>query len=625
MECILSIIKTISAILLGVGLTLTTPLIAEDTADVLLSRAEEAYQKDKLNRAGKLLLRLIRQNPDNKQAFLLMAEVYYAKGEFDKAKKSFEKAAPETIEPRFAFAWGAAFYHAGEWKEAIKGFIRAVEIEGLEDYSHYYLGVSYFQLRNYFRAQQYLSQARSSRLPESLRRNKQQLLLQIRMQKEQDLRSVISGDQTAGGSTSNSKGISRGTPIPTDQNAGVYRFRSPKEAEQQVKENLIQFAYTPGLMLHQASSLYENFSFVRNRVDLTGHRESLAIALTSLVENPDYGQNQTIGLQVFGGNAGYEAKITDERIVRLNETTGGFIQKEVSSINEGHGFFGIEPFFRIPLSPSLTFDAKILHYELLPEYRSKSRWGISQVVAKMHINQGIFTGFGSASFANQFDQIASYEFQDSLFSFGLGVDLQELQIDLSVNYLQTTGSQVIEANPYRYIIADPRMRMPDGYQGFFLIRSHLQLQMPMGNLALNLQRKDRSTFSDQRHSRLYGTDPLELAALSISQVALRYMVPLFTGVSLMAEGFYHLYGDYYFASSIDELSNGQQVLQTGVTQTGYQLGISVTPIDWLRIHANFENHLNQYDQEEGLDQSFKAQNPNFGSTTHFLLEMSKDF
>jgi len=613
--------------LLGLCITLSAYSQSTDKSQSILARAEKALQEDRLNRAGKLLLQLIRQEPDNKPAYLLMAEVYYAKGDLNKAKRSFEMAAPETIEPRYGFAWGAAFYEAGEWRQAIKGFSQSIMIEGLEDYSHYYMGASYYQLRGYFRAQQHLNQARSSRLPESLRRNKQQLLQMIRMKKEQDLRSVIAPDNVDGGSQNVSQGISRGVPIPSDQNAGAYRFRSPKQESYETDQNrpLFQIAYTPAFMFHQANTLNENFNFVRNSLDITAHRESLAVAATRLVEDQRFQEDQTIGLQIFGGNANYDAKISDERIVTLDETTGGFIQKDITRIKEKQGFFGVEPFIRIPLNSNLSLDAKLLHHEILPKYDSKGRWGLSLIHTKLQYQQGQLSGFAMISFTNQFDKNQSYEFQDQFISMGIGIELQDIQIQLSSSLLQTSGGNFLEVNPYRYVIADPRMRVSDGYMGFWLFRAYAYLQLPLGGLALNIQNKERFTYQSDRRQRQYPIDSIELASLNISQVALRYALPVLTGVSVTGEGFYHLYGDYWFAGDFDELSNSQQTYQTGVTQTGYQLGVSVTPIEWFRFHAHFATHLNRYDQEDELDQGFKAKNPSFGSSTQFLLELTKDF
>lgn len=619
--------KVIFSLLLGLGTTLSARPQIDENPQSILSRAEKALQEEQVNKAGKLLLRLIRQEPDNKSAYLLMAEVYYAKGDLKKARRSFELADPETIEPRFAFAWGAAFYEAREWRQAIKGFRQSIKIEGLEDLSHYYMGASYFQLRGYFRAQQHLNQARSSRLPESLRRNKQQLLQIIRLKKEQDLRSVIAPDSSAGGIQNVSQIISRGVPIPSDQNAGAYRFRSPQQESNATSEEkpLLQISYTPAVMFHQANTLNENFNFVRNSVDITAHRESLAVTATRLVEDQRFQEDQTIGLQLFGGNADYEAKISDERIVTLNETTGGFSQKDITRIKEKQGFFGIEPFVRIPLNLNLSLDAKILHHEVLPKYDSKKSWGLSLAHVKFQYQQGQLSGFAMATFTNQFDQNQDYEFQDNFVSFGFGLDLQDIQIQISSSLLQTTGGNFYEMNPYRYVIADPRMRVPDGYSGFRLIRAYAYLHMPVGGLGLNIQNKDRFTYRGSRLQRQHPTDSIELASLNISQLALRYVLPALTGVSVIAEGFYHLYGDYFFASDFDELSSSQQTYQTGVTQTGYQLGVSVTPIEWFHFHAHFETHLNRYDQEGELDQNFKTQNPSFGSSTHFLLELAKDF
>lgn len=614
--------------LLGILLHSILPAYANEKIGKLMAEAQSAYQEGRFNRAGLILLRITRENPNHRGAYLLLGQVYYAKEELDKAKVSFELARPKQIETRFAFAWGAAFYDAGEWRQAIRGFKQSVDVPGLEDFSHYYLGASYFQLRAYFRAQQHLNQARSARLPGRLRRNKQRLLQQIRLQKERDLRAVIGSSSTRQRPSQNiSQGVIRGVPIPANQMAGAYRFRSPEEEQSKGSrsQTLVQTTWTPAMNFQQSSLLNENFRLVRNRVELTAHRESVAASVTKLIEDNRYQENQTIGLQIFGGNAHYDARISDERIITLEDTTGGFIEKTTSSLRENLAFYGVEPFFQLPVSRYSHLRFSVLHYETLPSYDRKQGWGVSLGKVSYRVEQSSSSIFALASYSNQFDRQENFSFQDARYTLGLNYDFGELQVELAADFLLTAGNHFPTENPFRFVIADHRVRIPDGYRGYRAFRGQAMMHFPIGGFGLSFERKDRYLYGGSRPSRQRQTDQIELAALGIGQVALRYVTSFFTGVSLALEAYYQLYDGYLFESAVDEITATQQRFQTGVTQTGYQAAVNISPLEWLQFQARFATHTNQFDGESSLGEVFRSQNPNFGAVTSLFIELKKDF
>jgi tetratricopeptide (TPR) repeat protein len=615
-------------------MVLAVPVAGAEDADDLYARAESAYQDGELNEAGKILLRLTRQNPEYKQAYVLLGEVYYAKGKLRKAKKSFELAEVKTVEPRFAFAWGASFYNAEEWRVAIQGFKVAAQDQKLKDFAYYYLAVCFYELSFLYKAKKYLNKARPSRLPSRLREGRRKLSKLIEFRKEQAIRSVLNYEESRGPADSLPKRTNPGEVARRSKNDSTYGFKPPSEEQMPetspppggpIPISPVKVDLTPAVIIQQTTSIRDNFGLVENELDFFGHRESFAVDVYRLDKGLPSEDDRSFGVQFYAGAAEYDASQQTRRLFTLQNTSGNFVENSSTSFDEQSGLIAVSPYFKLPINRNYTVSGELFHHEVLPEYDIKQRWGGSHLNLQLAFNGASFGYQAKVQYGGQFDFNDGRRLNDAQLHLGIDWDLYDFTFQILGRFLSSDGDTSVSNNPYRYALTDRRLRIPDGYQGYLYTGFQGRWSLTDGDLSLKLSRRERFLKDSRVVVRRYPTDSIETAAAYIHKVSLGGNYRVFTGVSVGLEGKFQAYGNYAYEAEIDGLSPEESLFLLGVTQLGYQLNLAVQPLEWLNFQAYYGSFVNQYDLEQRLVDQFKSNNPKTAINTNFYLEVAKSF
>ena len=117
-----------------------------------LDNAQILFSGGEFRRAGKVLIRLVKDYPERREHYKLLGRVFFRQGNFKKARDAFDRMDPKQLTSEAAYAWGASYYSVGRWSKAAYGFRKVKRRDRYRNLSAYYLGVCYFRVNRIFAA-----------------------------------------------------------------------------------------------------------------------------------------------------------------------------------------------------------------------------------------------------------------------------------------------------------------------------------------------------------------------------------------------------------------------------------------------------------------------------------------
>ena len=123
----------------------------------LLSIGKSYFEKEEYKEAIKVLLELVKLNPDNAEAWYYLGASYYNDGQLEEAKetkKSILKIIELNPNDKNYYWLGRLCYFSYEDEEAIKYILKAIELNPNNYDNYYWLGLSYYDKEKYKEALQ---------------------------------------------------------------------------------------------------------------------------------------------------------------------------------------------------------------------------------------------------------------------------------------------------------------------------------------------------------------------------------------------------------------------------------------------------------------------------------------
>ena len=129
------------------------------------SEARQQYDKGNDKTAIKTLKKLTKSYSNFKPAYMLMGLIYYENGQLKKSYRAFKKGSRVLVDKDNGFAYGVANISHYNYKNAIAGFKKVSKNSEAYPYAVYYLGVSFYNRKMWFKAKQYFMKPAISKLP----------------------------------------------------------------------------------------------------------------------------------------------------------------------------------------------------------------------------------------------------------------------------------------------------------------------------------------------------------------------------------------------------------------------------------------------------------------------------
>ena len=126
----------------------------------LLSIGETHFNKGEYEEATKVLLELVKLNPNNEEGLGLLGASYFRNGQCEEAKKIALKLTE--LNPNNYDGWaslGVSYFENGEYDKAIEYLLKAVELNPKDFEGWDWLGASYFENGDYDKTIEYLLKA----------------------------------------------------------------------------------------------------------------------------------------------------------------------------------------------------------------------------------------------------------------------------------------------------------------------------------------------------------------------------------------------------------------------------------------------------------------------------------
>jgi hypothetical protein len=162
---------------IAASLAIAATLVAGSAeASVMKSfgKANKLFGRGQFNAASKILLKNIKKYPGHQPSLLLMARIYYRKGNVRKAARYFRKVPPGMVSGVSAYEYGISMFETKRYNKAIKA-LRRVGNKAKQKYlAKFYLGAAYMRNRQWQKA--VTNFQRAKKLPNQLRAARRKLL-----------------------------------------------------------------------------------------------------------------------------------------------------------------------------------------------------------------------------------------------------------------------------------------------------------------------------------------------------------------------------------------------------------------------------------------------------------------
>ena len=596
-------------------LLLTTQIVA---AEQDLSNARDAFKSGKINEAGKILLSITRREPANEAAFLLLAEVYYAKGKLSKCARSLGLSGQDKPTERLAFIWGACYFAAEAWQKSIDGFDMVARTSSYRPFANYYLGVIYFKLEQFFRAKRYLEDAESPRLPDRLRLNRVRLLNAIERRQNEVIQSAIESVSIIS-ETRNSE------MAATERQQQVFEFRSPELEAEADGEARRQLQIVPGLFLMQTNHLVENHALIRHQAGLTAHREKLDLSWSSGVPLREGEAVPPLKILFGLGHREYDLQRSREQLFSIADTTGAFLQKQ--SRSEIKKFFDARLSFlaNMRLAGFWNVAFRLMGHTNFSNDQQASRFNVLQGYGSLNFRNRSFYAGPYLMLRQQSDQFSDRQFLDAEVGLRANYDGSSLNAKVEAATRQTEGDVYLDRDVYKYVFLDSGFRRPYGEDGAQYFKLEGTYFFRFGKMRLNLAHEAKSIAALPSYEREDPLDPIELSSTLVTKASLTYGFELFTGMNLASYVSATHLGDY--AVDVIDSTGAVDRFQIAADMLSYGVQAQISVSDWLLLRGSYGLQEISYSAFNTAQptQDFLAANPDYITQSSIMLSIQKSF
>lgn len=569
------------------------------------AKALELAKAGKLKESFNVLKIMAKDETEKSRAYLLIGSLYFQKKKYKKAKRYFDEAGDEAVLTKeTAFAYGATYLEYEDLTKALKGLRSAIKLRGGSATQIYFkLGVTYYKLGLYSRAEKYLEQVNPKILTTGLRLERQRYLLDIRARHDEFMTS-FTGQESEVRSVSSS-------PRAFDGRADENDWTAAREKEWGIR-------WKPGLMLHQESVQNINRGNGRDAVEVLAHRVG-----TRGYAGGNSSQKNFGSLEFGFGFTGFEVQSDQSRAFEIPEASGEFLSQSKSHRSEENVFANFQPMLNIELSSAVRAEIGASVSAFLPHAKVSEGWGQSEAFTRIRGEWGNFDGGLEFAAQQPFDNAAHQNSNDMLAKLDLNQRLGEMSLRANAQHW-VAGDETFRAfDRERMSLLDSRFKYHVGFDSETKVAFTGSLSL--GDVGLRASYEFTSRTAEFGPDRLSSSDDPETVARQANKRMFAAAIPLFDTISLSAGiGSQNLSG-YTFRLRDDVTGAVLKEYTSDVSQSLLQLGCAVSLVDWVKVKLTFTEGRNTYKSSSADDDRFKEQNPRAFENSIMHIELSKSF
>lgn len=580
-------------------------LRASDYEDAL-----EAYRADRLKDSARILKGIVKKNPKESKAWLLLGASYYQNQELKKAKKAFEEGDVEDLTKDTAYAWGSTYLAAEEFKKAIKGFrLAAKQKDANRSYARYYLGVCYYELGQLSRARRHFEQVKVEGLPSALRSRRESYLAEIK--KRQDvLLSPFLAQPVIGRDDGDIRGDGKGKGKDSVDGDG-----SLKEAA----NGALSVRFRPSASLVQAATSLENVGGGKDSGEVLAYRFGAGLQMGQ------GGNAATSGsLDLTLGKVGYSADLNQTQLVTLEGSTGNFISQVSSSQKEDAAYVSARPKLSFRVASAFGMEIGAQYNSYLPNSKTTNAWGQSQVDLALRSDAALNLGL-DVSLQQPFDESLHKKANDMVVKAEIGKTFGDVTFRLGGQHWETNNPKFLSLDRFRYYYADPGIIYRVGFASENTAEAGLSFSLDETTLSLRFSNTQREAPNGELPNRLNTLDPIDLTAKTVQRLQTSLSIPFWDSFTLVGSGASNSLAGYRY-SEIDAVTGDPiKDFETTAQQTFYAAAVVVSFADWIRVNASYSNTLNKYSGEGSNEPEFLRRNPDVVEDSSIIIELAKSF
>ncbi|MBC7659054.1 MAG: tetratricopeptide repeat protein [Chitinophagaceae bacterium] len=576
----------------------------KDTSEY--GRAYESYKAGNPKEAASILRGLISDETAKGKASLLLGTMYFEKKKLKKAKQIFDLADDPPLTKDTAYAYGATYLKAEEYTKALRGLRASLKFKGPNRVLTLYdVGICYFKLGQYSRAERYFARTTPKSLPKGLARERQNYLAEIRKRHDELLSAFINVESDVN-SVDMSREFDASGSASEDEWADV-----PQNASWGIK-------WKPGALLRQESTQNLNRGEGRDVSDRVTHRVGLRGFAGG---NGAKGNSGSI--EFAGGFAGYDVKTSQSQTFVLPGISGNFLSQERSQTSEDNVFLAFKPLMNFELSNAIRGEAGVSYDGLFPHMRSTHGWGQSEVFSRLRAEGKELDGGLEFAAQQPFDLNSHIQSNDTLVKADINQRLGDFSMRLNGENWKFGNTNFVQFDRDRMSLLDSRFK----YHLGFASESKLGVSgsMTFGDIALRASYDYTTRKSDQPIERLNPNDDPETVAKQSNKRMFAISFPVFDSVSLNAAAGTQNLSAYTFRLRDTDTGSVTREYLTDVKETLFQLGISVSVVDWIKIRVNYSIGTYSYLNPLAKDDAFTSANPRASENSLMFIELSKSF
>jgi tetratricopeptide (TPR) repeat protein len=565
------------------------------------------FQKEgKLKDAFQVLKSLSKDETEKARAYLFIGSLYHQKKKYKKAKLYFDEAGDDIVlEKETAFAYGATYLEYEDLTKALVGLKAAAKFKSASPTAiRYKLGVTYFKLGQYSRAELYFEKIDPNALSTGLRLERQRYLLEIRARHD-ELRTSFTGQESEVRTVVAS-------PRAFDNES------SNNDWSAIAKEKEWGIRWRPGAMLHQESSQNLNRGNGRDASELLSHRVGTSAYAGGNASAKAFGS-----LEFGFGFTGFEVQKEHSRSFRIAGADGEFLSRTTSERAEEHGYFNFQPMLNLELSPAMRAEVGAGLNAYLPHFQMDQGWGQTEALVRLRAEGKDREGGIEVALQQPFDSREHETSDDVLVKGDYSERFGEVGVRVGAQHWVAGNDKFTAFSRERMSLVDNRFKYHLGFQTES--KASVSASLNLGDLGLRATYEYTTRKSATGVERLSVNDDPELTSQEAHKRLLAAAFPLWDTVSLSAAiGMQSLKG-YTFRLRDESTGAVLREYESDINQQILQLGCVVALVDWVKVRLTFAQGRNSYIGGTARDEIFELQNPRASENSLMHIELSKSF
>ena len=558
---------------------------------------------------------------------MLMGQIYYENDQLKKSYRAFKKGSRLLVDRDNGFAWGVANISNYSYKRAIVGFKKVKKKNKVYPYATYYLGVSYFNLKMWFKAKRYFMKPVMSMLPANLQRNRERFLNLIDKEQSRQVSSIIS--------KISSTSYSAAAPVKNQGwdhgQSSAYIFRKTKKGLKMRYKRGLTYAVNPSVNLKQFDAKYQNHGYTTNQSAYFGYNLGATGGLDYRFKAKENSPLFRLGLSANVGS--YNAKVSDYKLFSIEGVSGAFTNEQSFDVDESTLGLMAEPTYYHPFNSSLSASVSAIFSTNVPEVDFENIWGMMGGKLGIAFDKYKFSLRLGGSVANLYDYESGMSTLDIEGSIKGDVKFGLLRVFSSFRYLSTSDPSFRSRDRYRYFLADNRIRYVDDYLSQMYADVGASIEIFSAEIEGKFSYLQRTPVEKEDGSvviRDFPTDPIRTASEVVMDTSALLTIPLIFDSYLYFEGAYNILYNYTFAYTVaqQETEEEAQSIEYGISdadQILYKLGFVFVPVDWFSINISYESRINTYTSAQAETREFQQVNPDLAYESTIFLEVAKTF